>query len=188
MTDYRPRDVANGLTGDRDPASAVTADFACGQQFSIRRDIPNARYIVQDGLSRTVAILPLHGAGEVLTRAGRWRIGPERRGVGWAVVAKVQRDASCVACAYPRWWPNAFKLWVAPHSRYRLKQSWLTGDWMLSDPGGRIAHVTLGDISGSIDTFETTIIPPQLALLIPLTLETIKASRATLNVYAVPPR
>jgi hypothetical protein len=61
----------------------------------------------------------------------------------------------------------------------------LTGGWTLSGPGGRIAHVTLGATGGSIDTFQTTIIPPQLALLTALTLETIKANRAIPTVDVV---
>jgi hypothetical protein len=184
MTDDRPSH-AKGSPGDRDPSIAITGDLAFGQQFSISRDIPNGCYIVQDGFSRAVVILPLQCGGEVITRAGVWHIGPERRGVGWVVVARAQHDASCVACAYPRWRPNAFKLWVAPDSSYRLKQSLLTGGWTLSGPGGRIAHVTLGATGGSIDTFQTTIIPPQLALLTALTLETIKANRAIPTVDVV---
>jgi len=45
--------------------------------------------------------------------------------------------------------------------------------------------VTLGATGGSIDTFQTTIIPPQLALLTALTLETIKANRAIPTVDVV---
>jgi hypothetical protein len=177
--------------------AGLTGEFAGSQTFAVIRDVASDRYVVQDASLRRVALLPRDvGCGEeVLTRAGRWRMGPERTRLGWAVIARTVPDGNVVARASPQWRPNtAYKLSLARDVSCQLTRRRLAGVWTLSIASRRIASLRfdpswlLDRISsvpaGSISTHASAIGDPPLALLLALALalalETIRADRASL--------
>jgi hypothetical protein len=164
-----------GTRIDRAVASEPTGDFDSGQQFTVQPNPAGYGSVVEDRLSRLVAILPGPRDDEVITRAGRWRIAPERRRHSWAIVARNKSDSDPVAYAYPRWRLGAYKLWVAPDASYQLKRNWLTRSWTLRQMRVLLARFTIqDDLCTGVETLERTAAGEQLPLLIALALETIR--------------
>ncbi len=176
---------------DSNVVAGLTGEFAASQTFAVIPDVASDRYVVQDASLRRVALLPREvGRGEeVLTRAGRWRIAPERTRFGWAVIARTVPDGSVVARASPRSWLNtAYKLSLAPDVRCQLTRRPLASVWTLRIAQRRIASVRFDPSwlierpssvpAGSISIYASAIGDPPLALLLALALETIRADRA----------
>jgi hypothetical protein len=168
----------------------LTGEFAASQTFTVIQDVASDRYVVHDTSLRRVALLPRHlGRGEeVLTRAGRWRIAPERARLGWAVIARTVPDGTVVARSSPRSLPNtAYRLSLAPDVSSQLTRRPLASVWTLRIGRRRIATLRFDRSwlyrpssapAGSISTYASAIGDPPLALLLALALETIKADKA----------
>jgi hypothetical protein len=165
---------------DQQPATPVTDDFAPGRRYVVVPDPApgdvtkgDRPHLVVDDDDRVVAWLPggLMG-GDVVTRAGTWTIAAERVRHGWAVFARNPGDRREVARARPLWLPRAYTIDVPPEGRYRLRGNPITHSWTLRGPAGRVAHLVPGRFYvESIETFDTPLSAPPLALLLALALE-----------------
>ncbi len=170
--------------------AGLTSEFAASQTFTVSQDIASDCYVVHDASLRRVAMLPRHlrRGEEVLTRAGRWRIAPERTRLGWAVIARTVPDGNIVGRSSPRSLPNTtYKLSLVPDVSCQLTRRPLASVWTLRIARRRIATLRFDPSwlyrpssvpAGSVSTHASAIGDPPLALLLALALETIRADKA----------
>ena len=130
---------------------------------------------IRDGDSRAVAYLPVTPGGVVESAAGRWRVAVERPRRGWVVVARSLTSEEPVACAYPRGWPNGFKLGVAPEQEYRLRAKPFAGTSILRGELGEIARFGPG-LRRAVTLAEAVTPDPRLTLVVLLAYEAIRYS------------
>lgn len=123
-----------------------TAEFRPGHAFRVRTDRAAARYLVEDEDGALVALLPQVNTSAMVTKSERWQVGVERHAHRWKVVARTDPGSHAVGYAYPRWWPDSYKLQVGGRSTYTLRMSWLTGVWRLRRRGATIARLRSGPI------------------------------------------
>ena len=123
-----------------------TAEFRPGHALRVRTDRAGTRYFVEDEDGALVALLPDLNSAAMVTKSGRWQVGVERQAHGWKVVARTDPGSHPVGFAYPRWWPDSYKLEVGGRSTYTLRMSWLTGAWRLRQRGATIARLSPGPI------------------------------------------
>lgn len=158
-----------------DPAWLIGGFFAFGHEYEIFHDMDIRGSFVRDRSAReVVAVVPDFPDGESITRVGRWRIGPERRGRarGWAVLARISSRPDPVAVAYPRSLPGSYKLWLAPEASFRFSQNQISGVWTLRQGRAKLARSKWGR-DATIQTLEGTLPYDELALLLRLAIETM---------------
>ena len=169
---------------------APAADFVFGATFTVVSDGANdlatsCRTRVCD---RSRSFHPRLAARRSPAPAGGGSLS-ERRGHGWAVIARAIPDGSEAGGVAERLLPDIFKIWVTPDVSYSLTEHPLSEDWTLAHEHRLIARLTKLDwfTSGLVDTrgrrfdagaieiSDGTITTAPLALPIMLALAMVKA-------------